>query len=66
VSVFNGIKGGYFTQRGISLFDADINITSTITTLGNPHLPLIPNLSAIAPYLTAALSQWACLACYSC
>jgi len=54
VRVFHGIKGGYFIQRGISLFDADINITATITTLGNPHLPLIPNLSAIAPYLTAA------------
>jgi hypothetical protein len=54
VSVFNGIKGGYFIQRGISLFDADINITATITTLGSPHLPLIPNLSIIAPYLTAA------------
>ena len=54
VRVFNGIKGGYFIQRGISLFDADINITTTITTLENPHLPLIPNLSIIAPYLTAA------------
>ncbi|MFH1101738.1 MAG: hypothetical protein V1726_06860, partial [Methanobacteriota archaeon] len=54
VRVFNGIKGGFFIQRGISWFDADINITATITTLGNPHLPLIPNLSIIAPYLTAA------------
>jgi hypothetical protein len=54
VSVFNGIKGGYFIQRGISWFDADINITTTITTLQNSHFPLIPNLSIIAPYLTAA------------
>ncbi len=54
VRVFNGIKGGFFVQRGISWFDADINITATITALGNPHLPLIPNLSIIAPYLTAA------------
>jgi hypothetical protein len=54
VKVFNGIKGGFFIQRGLSWFDADINITTTITTLGNPHLPLIPNLSSIAPYLTAA------------
>jgi len=54
VRVFNGIKGGYFIQRGISCFDADINITITINTLENPHLPLIPNLSIIAPYLTAA------------
>jgi hypothetical protein len=54
VRVFNGIKGGFFIQRGISWFDADINITTTIATLGNPHLPLIPNLSIIAPYLTAA------------
>jgi hypothetical protein len=54
VRVFNGIKGGFFIQRGISYFDADINITATITTLGNPHFPLIPNLSIIAPYLAAA------------
>ena len=54
VRVFNGIKGGYFIQRGISWFDADINITATITTLRSPHLPVIPNLSIIAPYLTAA------------
>jgi len=54
VRVYNGIKGGFFIQRGISWFDADINITATITTLENPHLPLIPNLSIIAPYLTAA------------
>lgn len=54
VKVFNGMKGGFFIQRGVSWFDADINITTTITTLGNPHLPLIPNLSIIAPYLTAA------------
>ena len=54
VRVFNGIKGGYFIQRGLSWFDNDINITVTITTLGSSHLPLIPNLSIIAPYLTAA------------
>ena len=54
VKVFNGVRGGYFVQRGISWFDADINITTTITTLKDPHLPLIPNLSIIAPYLTAA------------
>jgi hypothetical protein len=52
--IFNGIKGGFFVQRGISWFDADINIVVTITSLENPHLPLIPNLSIIAPYLTAA------------
>ncbi len=54
VTVYNGIKGGYFVQRGISCVDANITIIATISTLQTPHLPLIPQLSSIAPYLTAA------------
>ena len=54
VTVYNGIKGGFFIQRGISRVDADITVTATITILARPHLPLIPKLSMMAPYLTAA------------
>ncbi|MCX6665822.1 MAG: C25 family cysteine peptidase, partial [Euryarchaeota archaeon] len=54
VKVYNGLKGGFFIQRGISSVDADITVTATITTLARPHLPLIFNLSMMAPYLTAA------------
>jgi hypothetical protein len=54
VTVYNGMKGGFFVQRGFSRIDADIHINTTITTVASPHLPVIPNLSCIAPYLTAA------------
>ena len=51
---YNGIKGGYFIQRGISNLNANIIITTSIKKLEKPHLPLIPKLSMTAPYLTAA------------
>ena len=54
ISVYNGMKGGFFVQRGFSQIDADISINTTITTLASPHLPVIPNLSSLAAYLTAA------------
>jgi hypothetical protein len=54
VKVYYGIKGGWFLQRGISRIDADIALSATISTLAHPHLPLIPKLSMIAPYLAAA------------
>ena len=54
ISVYYGIKGGYFLERGISLVNADITINTTISTLARPHLPFIPNLSMMAPYLAAA------------
>jgi hypothetical protein len=54
VKAYYGIKGGYFLQRGLSVVNADISLTATITTLARPHLPLIPKLSMLAPYLTAA------------
>lgn len=54
VSIYNGIKGGYFSARGLSWVDTDVEITSEISTLDGPHLPLVSNLSMMASYLTAA------------
>jgi len=54
VKLYNGIKGGYFIQRGFSYVDTDIEISINISTLEKPHMPLIPNLSIAAPYLTSA------------
>ncbi len=54
VKFYNGIKGGYFTQRGFSFVDTDFEISINISTLKQPHMPLIPKLSIIAPYLTSA------------
>ena len=52
VSIYNGIKGGYFTQRGISVVDTDFEISIKTSELEKPHMPLIPKLSMTAPYLT--------------
>ena len=49
-----GVKGGYFIQRGLSMVDADVMLSATIAQLETPHLPQIPKLSMLAPYLTAA------------
>ncbi len=54
VKVYNGIKGGFFIQRGVSWVDANLTIDVTISTLASPHLPVIPKLSSLSPYLTAA------------
>ncbi len=54
ISFYNGIKGGYFSQRGLSFVNTDYEITLKISMLYKPHLPLIPKLSIIAPYLTSA------------
>ncbi|KYK23170.1 hypothetical protein AYK25_02200 [Thermoplasmatales archaeon SM1-50] len=54
ITVYYGIKGGFYIQRGLSFVDADITINITISTLGSPHIPVIPKLSNLAPYLTAA------------
>ncbi len=54
VKIYNGLKGGYFIQRGLSIFNSDIEIIINITSLERPHMPLIPKLSIIAPYLTSA------------
>ncbi|GAG62125.1 unnamed protein product, partial [marine sediment metagenome] len=52
--IYNGIKGGFFSQRGISIVDSDFDISYSISNLEKPHLPYIPNLSITASYLTAA------------
>lgn len=54
IRLYHGIKGGFFVQRGISHVDVNIAVNVSISTLATPHLPSIPNLSCIAPYLTAA------------
>ena len=52
--IYNGIKGGFFSQRGISIVDSDFDISYSISNLEKPHLPYISNLSITASYLTAA------------
>jgi hypothetical protein len=52
--VYNGIKGGYFLQRGLSVVNTDFEISINISTLEKPHMPIISNLSMIASYLTSA------------
>jgi hypothetical protein len=54
IKVYNGIKGGFFVQRGISCVDANITVIVALSTLSSPHLPLILKLSSLAPYLAAA------------
>jgi hypothetical protein len=54
ISAYNGIKGGYFLQRGFSYVDADLEITVNSSSLATPHYPLIPKLSVLAPYLASA------------
>ena len=54
VSVYNGIKGGFFIQRGLSTVNTDIEMAINISTLEKPHLPFIPKLSMTASYLTMA------------
>ncbi len=54
ITAYHGIKGGFFIQRGLSCVDADITLDVTISTLSSPHLPSIPKLSSLAPFLTAA------------
>ncbi len=54
IRIYNGIKGGYFSQRGISIANIDFEISTTISKLEKPHTPIIPKLSMMAPYLTCA------------
>ncbi len=54
VNIYNGIKGGFFIQRGISVVDTDFEISIKISELEKPHMPLIPKLSMTAPYLASA------------
>ncbi len=54
VKIYHGIKGGYFSQRGLSVADVDYDISISRSFLDKPHNPIVPNLSILAPYLTAA------------
>jgi hypothetical protein len=54
LKIYNGIKGGYFIQRGISIADIEFELTFIKTKLEKPHMPLIPKLSMLAPYITSA------------
>ncbi|MBN1860602.1 MAG: hypothetical protein JW840_03980 [Candidatus Thermoplasmatota archaeon] len=54
ISVYHGFKGGFFLQRGVSFVNLDVILNVTMTGLNSPHLPVIPHLSSLAPYLTAA------------
>lgn len=54
IKVYQGIKGGFFSLRGISCVDANVTVNVTLSSLSSPHLPYIPSLSSLAPYLTAA------------
>ncbi|MFO7677886.1 MAG: C25 family cysteine peptidase [Thermoplasmatota archaeon] len=54
VEIYNGIKGGFFSQRGLSIVNTDFQLSSVLSKLEQPHLPLIPKLSMMASYLTAA------------
>jgi len=53
ISAYHGFKGGFFSSRGLSIVDFTVNITVIIDKLVNPHLPIIPKLSMLAPYLAA-------------
>ncbi|MBU0498044.1 MAG: hypothetical protein KKC68_06060 [Candidatus Thermoplasmatota archaeon] len=54
IKAYHGFKGGYFSLRGISRLNVKITINCNITQRTSAHDPLIPNLSILAPYLTAA------------
>ena len=54
VSFYHGFKGGYFIQRGFSFINSNFEISINISPLEKPHMPLVPNLSIIASYLTCA------------
>ena len=54
VKLYNGIKGGFFIQRGFSRVNTDFKISINISELEKPHMPFIPKLSIAAPYLTSA------------
>jgi hypothetical protein len=54
VNMYKGTKGGYFSQRGISILENDFEITLKKSKLEKAHLAMIPKLSIIAPYITSA------------
>ena len=54
VKVYHGLKGGFFSLRGFSFVDNDVDVITNISQLEKPHYSLVPNLSLLAPYLTSA------------
>ena len=54
VKMYRGTKGGYFSQRGISIVENDFEISIKKSILEKPHLAMIPKLSIVAPILTSA------------
>ena len=54
VNIYNGIKGGFFIQRGISVVNTNFEISIKISELEKSHMPLIPKISMTAPYLASA------------
>jgi len=50
LNIYNGIKGGFFTQRGISVVNTNFEISIKISELEKPHMPLIPKLSMTWTY----------------
>jgi hypothetical protein len=54
ISVYHGLKGGFFIQRGVSFTDANVTIYVNTSALTSAHHPAIPGLSCLAAYLTAA------------
>lgn len=53
IKLYHGVKGGFFSQRGFSFADAEINITTSMNQMKTSHYPLVPKLSMLAPYLTS-------------
>jgi hypothetical protein len=54
VSPYHGLKGGYFSSRGFSLVNGDLDYSITLDELENSHFPRIPALSSLAAYLTSS------------
>lgn len=53
-TVYHGLKGGYFTQRGFSSVDTTIQLEIQAIKLNTPHFPYTTSQSMLAPYLTSA------------
>ena len=53
VKVYHGIKGGYFSQRGISIANVDFNVDLKITKLAHACISSL-HASKLAPYLACS------------
>jgi len=54
ISSYHGLKGGFFSSRGFSRVDANLDLTVQYDQLQTSHLPYVQSLSSLAPYLTSA------------